>query len=71
MKKLNELTPGTRFHIPGCGLTGVLLAISPGGVTVRYDGVTEVEVPTEDGRKTFKRPNRPIVIAGGCEVQVL
>jgi len=37
--RLEQLQPGERFQIPAIGRSGKLLAFSPGGAHVEYDGI--------------------------------
>lgn len=69
MKKLEDLEPGAAFRLPFSGLTGVLLALSPGGAKVRYqDRAVEVQIGTE---VAFTRHAAPIIISRSTQVEPL
>ncbi len=64
--RLETLEPGARFEVPGCR-SGTVVRQGVGTVSVRYDGLQEVEV---NGVK-FRRPNAAITIAPRTEVLLL
>ena len=67
--RLQLLDPGTRFRLPDCGKTGTVVSHSPGGTTVRYDGIDHVTITPAFGEPThFTRTHRPLLISSTAEV---
>lgn len=77
MKPLTEVEPGTRFRLPYCGKTGVLLRVGPGGAMVKYEGTdrdVNFLVRSGDevtGEVTFTAPGKSVQISAGTMVEVV
>jgi hypothetical protein len=75
--KLETLTLGSRFRLPDCGKTGVLLSSGPCGARVIYDGARrQVEITVRQGDEvvdevSFEAPGKPVIISNETVVEVL
>jgi hypothetical protein len=77
LRELGTLKEGSRFRLPLCGKTGVLLRVTPGGASVKYEGTdrdVEFDVKRGDevtGKVAFTAPGRALTISSGAMVEVL
>ena len=74
---LGELEPGTRFRLPDCGKTGVLLRTGACGSMVKYHGTdrdvafTPKAGDVEMEPVAFTAPGRSVQISAGTIVEVI
>jgi len=67
--RLEQLQPGERFQIPAIGRSGKLLALSPGGAHVEYDGIRMKSFDNRWGdRIAFRRASERVTISRASEV---
>ena len=72
---LSQLPDGGRFRLDSNGATGVVVRQTMSGTLVRMDRAKrQVEVRSREGGEvlaSFVAPGKPVILAGGSEVEAL